>query len=153
RIDRWISPAGRDTFQVDTAAAAIRRGGWFGRGPGEGRIKDIIPDAHTDFIMAVTAEEFGMLVCLGIILLIAFISLKAVLKLTELTDRFCLLAAGGIIAQFTFQAFVNIASTIGMIPSKGMTLPFISYGGSSLLSMSIGFGFLLSLTRVNKQRS
>jgi cell division protein FtsW len=153
RIDRFIHPASGDTYQVDTAAAAFKKGGLLGRGPGEGRIKEIIPDAHTDFIMAVAGEEFGLLISLAIIFLLAFIVLRSIYVMLNSNNSFALLGAAGIVTQFAVQSFINIASTVSLIPSKGMTLPFVSYGGSSLLSLSIAAGILLALTSTNSEEA
>ncbi len=130
-----------------TALQAFGNGGLFGRGPGEGRVKDILPDAHADFIYAVAGEEFGMLVCLLILGLFAFIVLRGLLRLLAEADIFVVLASTGLVTSFGLQAFVNMASTLHLIPTKGMTLPFISYGGSSVLAIALGIGMLLALTR------
>jgi len=147
RIDRFLFPTGNDTFQIDTALNAFRSGGLFGRGPGEGAVKRILPDAHTDFIFAVTGEEFGIIVCLVLIALFGVIVIRSLMKLFRETDLFVFLAVSGLIIQFGLQAFINIGVNLALLPSKGMTLPFISYGGSSLLSMSIVMGMVLALTR------
>jgi cell division protein FtsW len=136
-----------DTFQLDTALLAFGNGGLLGRGPGEGHIKDGLPDAHADFIFAVAGEEFGMLVCLLIIALFGFVVLRGLSRLRNDNDMFCILAAGGLAASFGLQAFINMASAMGLIPTKGMTLPFISSGGSSALAVALGMGMLLALTR------
>ncbi len=148
RIDRFINPEAGDTFQVRTAFEAIRNGGLFGMGPGEGTVKNILPDAHTDFVLAVAAEEFGLFVTLLIVLLFAFIVYRGfLLILTKDKNLFTLLAVSGLLAQFGMQALVNMASTLSLIPTKGMTLPFVSYGGSSLLSLGFAMGMVLGLTR------
>ena len=146
RIDRYFNPEAGDTFQVRTAMQAFKNGGLFGQGPGEGRIKDILPDAHTDFIMAVAAEEYGLLICLAITALFAIIVLRGFYLIFKGKNLFTLLAVSGLLVQFGLQALINIASTLNMIPTKGMTLPFISYGGSSLLSLGFGMGIVLALT-------
>lgn len=153
RVDRFINPQSGDTFQVRTALEAVKNGGLFGRGPGEGRIKNILPDAHTDFIMAVAAEEYGVLICAAIVILFAIIVLRGFFLIFKDKNLFTLFAVSGLLTQFGMQALVNIASTLNLIPTKGMTLPFISYGGSSLLSLGFGMGMVLALTRTtNKTR-
>ncbi len=147
RVQRFLHPNSGDTYQVTTALEAFGNGGLFGRGPGEGRVKDVLPDAHADFVFAVAGEEFGMVVCLVILGVFAFIVLRGLLKLLKEQDLFTLLAVAGLVAGFGLQAFVNMASTLELIPTKGMTLPFISYGGSSLIAVALGMGMLLGLTR------
>ena len=147
RVDKFLDPAAGDTFQVDLATKAFGSGGLLGRGPGEGRVKDHIPDAHADFVFAVAGEEFGMLVCLLIVLLFAFIALRGMLRMLPERDLYVVLASSGLAAGFGFQAFINLASTLHLIPTKGMTLPFVSYGGSSALAVGLGIGLLLALTR------
>jgi len=147
RIERFLDKDSGDTFQVDTAMESFSRGGWLGRGPGEGTVKRILPDAHTDFIFAVTAEEFGIIVCLGLLLLFAFIVLRGLMLARRSEDTFCRLAATGLILMFGLQAAINMMVNVHLMPAKGMTLPFISYGGSSLLSLALGMGFLIALTR------
>ena len=147
RIDRFINPQAGDTFQVRTALEAVQNGGLFGKGPGEGHIKNILPDAHTDFIMAVAAEEYGAIICVAVVVLFAVIVLRGFFLIFKDKNLFTLLAVSGLLTQFGMQAFVNIASTLSLIPTKGMTLPFISYGGSSLVSVGFGMGMVLALTR------
>lgn len=147
RIDRFLNPDTGDFFQVKTSLEAFHNGGWFGRGPGEGIIKTKLPDAHTDFILAVAAEEFGFILCAGVVFLFAFILWRGFWVMCKEKNLFNMLAVAGLLTQFGVQAFINMASTLNMIPTKGMTLPFISYGGSSLLSLAFGFGVILSLTR------
>jgi cell division protein FtsW len=147
RVQRFLNPEGTDTYQVDTALRAFGNGGLFGVGPGEGRVKSSLPDAHADFIFAVAGEEFGMIACLALILLFAFIVVRGLLRLLAEPDLFVVLAATGLLAGFGLQAFVNMGSTLNLIPTKGMTLPFVSYGGSSLLAVAFGMGALLALTR------
>ncbi len=147
RIDRFIYPESGDTYQVDAALNAFRSGGLFGRGPGEGAVKKILPDAHTDFIFAVTGEEFGIILCLILICLFAVIVVRSLLNLMKETDLFVFLAVSGLIIQFGLQAFINLGVNLSLLPSKGMTLPFISYGGSSMLSIAIAMGMILALTR------
>ena len=147
RIDLFLAPGGGDTYQIETALNAFRTGGLFGRGPGEGMVKQVLPDAHADFIFAVMGEEFGLIACLALVALFAFIVLRAMLSLLDERDHFVFLAGAGLVAQFGLQALINLGVNLDLLPAKGMTLPFISYGGSSLLALSIGMGMLLSLTR------
>ena len=146
RVQKFWNGTG-DHYQVDTAMEAFGNGGLLGRGPGEGRVKDVLPDAHSDFIFAVTGEEFGMILCLIVLGIFAFIVLRGLLRLLQEHDPFVVLACTGLVAGFGLQAFVNMASTMAMIPTKGMTLPFISYGGSSAIAVALGMGMLLGLTR------
>ncbi|MFZ5834885.1 MAG: putative lipid II flippase FtsW [Pseudomonadota bacterium] len=147
RIDRFLDPASGDTFQVNTAINAFLEGGLFGRGPGEGTVKRILPDAHTDYIFAVVGEEFGMIACLLLVGLFAFIVLRGLARAFAAEDHFVQLAASGLIFLFGLQAFINMAVNLNLMPSKGMTLPFISYGGSSLLALSLTAGMILALLR------
>jgi cell division protein FtsW len=151
RIERFIDPGNgpgaSDTFQVDTAMESFISGGWFGKGPGEGTFKRVLPDSHTDFIFAVTGEEFGVIACLLIVSLFAFIVLRGLLGASRNEDSFCRFAAAGLIMLFGIQSSINMAVNLHLMPAKGMTLPFISYGGSSLISLALGMGFLLAVTR------
>jgi cell division protein FtsW len=147
RVTRFLHPDAGDNYQVMTALQAFGNGGLFGRGAGEGRIKDILPDAHADFVFAVAGEEFGMVLCLVILLIFAFVVLRCLLRLLAENDLFVVLASAGLVTSFGLQAFVNMASTLHLIPTKGMTLPFISYGGSSVLAVALTMGMLLALTR------
>ncbi|HEX4889818.1 MAG TPA: putative lipid II flippase FtsW [Alphaproteobacteria bacterium] len=147
RIDRFLDPASGDTFQVNTAINAFRQGGPFGRGPGEGVVKRILPDAHTDYIFAVVGEEFGAIACLLVVSLFAFIVLRGLARAFAAEDHFTQLAASGLIFLFGLQAAINMAVNLNLLPSKGMTLPFISYGGSSLLALSLTAGMILALLR------
>jgi len=147
RVERFLHPQTGDTYQVTTALEAFGNGGLLGRGPGEGRVKDVLPDAHADFVFAVAGEEFGMLLCLFLLSVFAFIVLRGLLKLLKEQDLFIVLACTGLVTGFGLQAFVNMASTLELIPTKGMTLPFISYGGSSVMAVALSMGMLLALTR------
>jgi cell division protein FtsW len=147
RIERFMDKSAGDTFQVDTAMESFAKGGWLGRGPGEGSVKRILPDAHTDFIFAVTAEEFGVIVCLGLLALFAFIVMRGLMLARRNDDTFSRLATTGLVLMFGLQAAINMMVNVHLMPAKGMTLPFISYGGSSLLSLALGMGFLIALTR------
>ncbi|MGI4956770.1 MAG: FtsW/RodA/SpoVE family cell cycle protein [Janthinobacterium lividum] len=147
RVMRFLHPGQGDHYQIDTAMQAFGNGGLLGRGPGEGRVKDLLPDAHADFVFAVAGEEFGLLVCLFIIGIFCFIVVRTLLKLLAEDDPFIVLASTGLVTGFGLQAFVNMASSLHLIPTKGMTLPFISYGGSSAMSVALTIGMLLALTR------
>jgi cell division protein FtsW len=147
RIDRFLNPGSGDTYQVDMAMDAIQRGGFFGRGPGEGRFKNLIPDSHTDFVFSVAAEEFGMVLCVAIIGLFGVIIYRSMTRAMRLTDPTSQLAAAGLTTLLGLQAFINIAVNLQVLPPKGMTLPFISYGGSSMLATGLTVGLLLAFTR------
>ncbi|MED5358348.1 MAG: FtsW/RodA/SpoVE family cell cycle protein, partial [Pseudomonadota bacterium] len=147
RIDRFIDPAAGDNYQTDRAMEAFMNGGLWGRGPGEGTVKTNLPDAHADFILAVVGEEFGLIVCLVIVAIFAFVVLRGLANLMRTTDLFVVIASTGLLVQFALQALINMGSTVSLMPTKGMTLPFISYGGSSLLALALGMGILLALTR------
>lgn len=147
RINAFRDPSGADTYQIDKALEAFGRGGLFGRGPGEGTVKELLPDAHADFILAVAGEEFGLIVCLIIVAIYAFIVLRGMARLAHQENFFVLLSALGLLTVFGLQALVNMASSLHLIPTKGTTLPFISYGGSSLIALAIGMGMVLALTR------
>ena len=147
RVDTFFNPAA-DTYQVDLSLKAFNSGGLFGKGPGQGVLKERIPDASTDFIFAVAGEELGFIFCSVIILLILVIIIRFLLKLLKMTDPFKIIAVVGLTCCFGLQSLINIFSSLSIIPTKGMTLPFISYGGSSMISSSILFGFLLSLTKI-----
>lgn len=151
RIDAYLSPDLDPTTQLGFATNAILNGGLFGVGPGEGVVKHSLPDAHTDFVIAVAAEEYGALLCVLIIGLFLFITLRAFIRLMRERDPFARFAGTGLAALFALQAFVNIGVTIRLLPAKGMTLPFISYGGSSLVAAGVGMGMLLALTRRRPQ--
>ena len=147
RIQRFLDPASGDTFNVDQAVESFLRGGWFGRGPGEGTIKRILPESHTDFVFAVAAEEFGVVLCLVLLTLFAFIVLRGLRHAVSNEDSFARFAAAGLATLFGLQSAINMAVNIHLMPAKGMTLPFISYGGSSMISLAWGMGMLLAVTR------
>jgi cell division protein FtsW len=136
-----------DCYQIGRSLEAFGHGGLLGTGPGEGFVKDKLPDAHADFVFAVMGEEFGFVLCLVLIGVFAFIVIRGLLRLLGEGDLFIILAATGLVGSFGLQAFVNMASTLHLIPTKGMTLPFVSYGGSSVMAVSLGVGMLLALTR------
>ncbi len=146
RIDKFLTGEG-DTFQIDTGREAMIRGGAFGQGPGEGSVKRILPDSHTDYIFSVAAEEFGLIFCFGLSLLFAFIVMRGLRYALRERDDFTRLAVAGLVVQFGFQSIINIGVNLQLLPAKGMTLPFISYGGSSLVAMGIAMGYVLALTR------
>ena len=147
RIEQFIDPQNSDVYQVSQSLEAFKKGGVFGRGPGEGHVKENLPDAHSDFIFAVAVEEFGMIAGLLIVSVFGFIVLRGLMRVFKETDLFVQLAVAGLLAQFGLQAIINLASTLNLMPTKGATLPFVSYGGSSLLALSISMGMVLSLTR------
>jgi cell division protein FtsW len=147
RVDHFLDPSIGDGFQIARALEAFKSGGLFGRGPGEGRVKEILPDAHADFIFAVAGEEFGVAVCLFMVGLFAFVVLRGFGRSLRSNDLFVVLASGGLLALFGMQALMNMASTTHLIPPKGITLPFISYGGSATIALAWGMGMVLALTR------
>ena len=147
RIKRFMNPASGDTFQVDTAMEAFWNGGWFGLGPGEGIAKRSLPDSHTDFVFAVAAEEFGIILCLALVALFAFVVIRTLTRAYATEDMFSRFAASGLAILFGVQAAINMSVNLQLIPAKGMTLPFISYGGSSIVSLAYGVGMMLALTR------
>lgn len=151
RVERFLNPEAGDTFNVDRAIESFISGSWFGRGPGEGTIKRVLPESHTDFIFAVTAEEFGIVVCLILLAVFAFVVLRGLAQAGRDTDPFNRLAASGLMVLFGLQSCINMAVNVNLMPAKGMTLPFISYGGSSLVSVALAMGFVLALTRKRPQ--
>src|SRR5438270_11813518 len=147
RIQRFMDPASGDTFNIDQAVESFLRGGWLGRGPGEGTIKRILPESHTDFVFAVAAEEFGIVLCLVLLLLFAFVVLRTLRHAMRNEEPFARFAAAGLAVLLGLQSAINMAVNLHLMPAKGMTLPFISYGGSSMISLAYGMGMLLALTR------
>ncbi|WP_354185802.1 FtsW/RodA/SpoVE family cell cycle protein [Bartonella japonica] len=146
RINGFLTGEG-DTFQVDVGREAILNGGWFGQGPGEGTVKRIIPDSHTDFVFSVAAEEYGIILCLFIMMLFGFIVMRSLYIALNTRDSFIRFGITGIAMMIGFQSAINMAVNLHLIPPKGMTLPFISYGGSSMVAIAFSMGILLSLTR------
>ncbi|MGE0503015.1 MAG: putative lipid II flippase FtsW [Rhizobiaceae bacterium] len=146
RIDRFLTGEG-DTFQVDMGREAVISGGWFGVGPGEGTVKRIIPDSHADFVYAVAGEEFGIVLLLIILSIFAFVVIRGLAFALRERDDFTRFAVSGLVVNFGFQSIINIGVNLQMLPAKGMTLPFISYGGSSLIAIAISMGMVLALTR------
>jgi cell division protein FtsW len=147
RIQRFLDPGSGDTFNIDIATESFMRGGWFGRGPGEGTVKRLLPESHTDFVYSVAAEEFGVALCLVIAALFAFIVIRALVRALRNDDPFTRFAAAGLAILLGLQSAINMSVNLHLIPAKGMTLPFISYGGSSMLAVAFGTGMLLALTR------
>lgn len=154
RIDHFLDPTTGDNYQVEKSLEAFQNGGLLGRGPGEGQVKLSLPDSHTDFIFAVAAEEFGLIFCVLVIGLFLFVVLKSVQRLLHEKDSFVIIATAGLLTQFAMQALINMGVSVQMFPAKGMTLPFLSYGGSSAISMALCMGMVLALTRkrIGEQR-
>lgn len=147
RVDGFMKPEQGDNYQVEKSIEAFESGGLFGRGPGEGVVKKRLPDSHTDFIFSVAGEEFGIIICMLIVALYAAIIIRGIWRVFQQTDRFIIIATAGLLIVFGFQAFVNMGVAVRLLPAKGMTLPFISYGGSSMLASAIIIGMVLALTR------
>lgn len=147
RLERFLDPTSGDTYQVDQAREAFLSGGFFGRGAGEGIVKHHLPDAHTDFVFAVIGEEFGIIMCLLLLALYGWIAARGFQRILQRDNLFLMTAAGGLLTLFAFHALINAGVVLQVLPTTGMTLPFISYGGSSTLSMSITMGFLLALLK------
>jgi cell division protein FtsW len=146
RVNGFMTGQG-DTFQADMGLEAIINGGWFGKGPGEGTVKRILPDSHTDYVFAVAAEEFGIIVCVFILAIFAYVVIRGLRIALAETDDFSRLAISGLVILFGFQSIINIGVNLQLLPPKGMTLPFISYGGSSLVATAISMGMVLALSR------
>jgi cell division protein FtsW len=147
RVEAFLNPTGDDSYQVNRSLQAFAHGGVWGVGPGDGTVKNVLPDAHADFVFAVAGEELGLVSCLLIVVLFGFIVLRGLSRLLQEGDLYVVLAASGLLIQFGLQAAINMASALQLIPAKGMTLPFLSYGGSSMLALGLGMGMLLALTR------
>lgn len=147
RVDRFLYPDKGDSFQIDTALQAFVHGGVLGTGPGGGQAKRFLPDAHTDFTFAVVGEEFGYIACLFLIAVFCFIVLRVQVKARKIEDPFAALAMSGLATMFGLQTCINMGVNVALLPAKGMTLPFISYGGSSLLGTALLMGFILALAR------
>ncbi len=147
RVNRFLFPEHGTAYQVEKSLETLKNAGWFGKGPGEGIVKYELPDAHTDFIMAVSAEEFGFILTVFLIVVFAYIVLRGFFLMRQENNHFCQIAVCGLLTQIAFQAIVNMGSTLNILPTKGMTLPFISYGGSSLVSIGFAFGIILGLTK------
>jgi len=151
RIDGFLSPDVDPNTQLGFATNAIREGGFFGVGVGEGQVKWSLPDAHTDFIIAVAAEEYGLILVLCIIALYMLVVLRSLLRLMRERDTFIRLAGTGLVAMFGVQAMINMGVAVRLLPAKGMTLPFVSYGGSSLIAGGIAVGMLFAFSRSRPQ--
>lgn len=147
RIDRFLDPSSGDNYQVQRSVQAFQNGGLFGTGPGQGEIKQVLPDAHADFIFAVSGEELGLLLTIGLVALYGFILIRGMTRARQSDDLFIMLAVSGLLVQFGGQALIHMGSSLQLLPAKGMTLPFVSYGGSSLLALGLGMGIILGLTR------
>ncbi len=147
RIDSFLDPASGDNYQISRSLEAFKSGGLLGRGPGEGEVKQSLPDSHTDFIFSVAGEEFGVILCVLIVCLFAFIVLRGLSRVWQENDLFIVLGVAGLLAQFGIQAVVNMGVAVNLLPAKGMTLPFLSYGGSSVIAIALGMGMMLALTR------
>jgi len=147
RVNRFLDPDSGDTYQIDRSIQAFQNGGVMGTGPGQGTVKLQLPDSHADFIFAVAGEEMGLIFILALIFLYGFIVFRGLTKLTLRDDLFSVMAAGSLLTIFGLQAFVHMGSALNLLPAKGMTLPFISYGGSSLLAMGYSMGVVLALTK------
>lgn len=151
RVNGFMTGQG-DTFQADMGLEAIVNGGWFGKGPGEGTVKRILPDSHTDYVFAVAAEEFGIIVCIFIMAIFAYVVIRGLRIALAETDDFSRLAISGLVILFGFQSIINIGVNLQLLPPKGMTLPFISYGGSSLVATALAMGMVLALSRRSPQK-
>jgi len=147
RVNKFLSPETEESYQIDRSLEAFRHGGLLGTGPGQGEVKYHIPDAHADFVFSVAGEELGLVWTLGIVSVFIFILGRGFWQALNSRDLFTTLALAGLLTQFGLQAMIHMASTLAIIPTKGMTLPFLSYGGSSSLALSYGIGMLLALTR------
>ena len=147
RIDRFLDPNKGDTYQVDRALEAFRNGGFWGKGPGQGEIKNVLPDAHADFIFAVSGEEFGLVLTIGLVVLYALIIARGMQRIRHCDNLFAMLAVSGLLTQMAVQTLIHMGSSLRLLPAKGMTLPFVSYGGSSLLALGLAIGVVLALTR------
>jgi cell division protein FtsW len=147
RIQRFLDPGSGDTFNIDLALESFARGSWLGKGPGEGTVKRLLPESHTDFVFAVAAEEFGIALCLALLAIFSFIVIRALRHAARNEDPFTRFAAAGLAILFGLQSAINMAVNLHLMPAKGMTLPFVSYGGSSMLSLAYAMGMLLALTR------
>ncbi len=151
RINSFINPEDGNTYQVDRALESLAEGGWFGRGPGEAVANRLIPDAHADFVFSAAAGEFGILFCMGLVTLIGFIAIRAMIAAQRQTSLFARLAASTLAVQFAMQSGINLAVNLNLMPAKGMTLPFVSYGGTSMIAVAFGMGLMLALTRTKPE--
>jgi cell division protein FtsW len=147
RINRFLDPVNSENYQVTRSLEAFESDGLYGKGPGEGSVKQFLTDSHTDFIFAVAGKEFGAVICLMIIVTFAYIVIKILANLLHEDDKFIQISAIGIILQLSLQTVINMGVSLNLLPTKGMNLPFISYGGSSTLAIGIGMGMLFGLTK------
>jgi cell division protein FtsW len=147
RIDTFINPEDGNTYQIDKALSSLMEGGWFGRGPGESIAKKLIPDAHADYVFSAAAGEFGILFCLVLVGIIGFIVIRALIGAQQQQSLFSRLAISTLALQFGLQCAINLAVNLNLIPPKGMTLPFVSYGGTSMIAIAYGMGLMLALSR------
>lgn len=152
RVNKFLSPQTEESYQIDRSLEAFRHGGILGTGPGQGKVKFHLPDAHADFVFSVAGEELGLIWTLGIVGLFLFILGRGFWQALNSKDLFTTLALAGLLTQFGLQAMIHMASTLSIIPTKGMTLPFLSYGGSSSLALCYGMGMMLALTRRGSAR-
>lgn len=152
RVDRFLNSDSGDTYQIEKSLNAFKEGGILGVGPGQGQVKLRIPDAHADFIFSVAGEEFGLIFIIILVSLYAYIVVRCLNRVMDSENMFVILSVGGLLTMFALQAFINMGSSLSILPTKGMTLPLISYGGSSLLSMSMVMGMILALTRKQSRR-
>lgn len=153
RFDAFFNPETGDNYQVEKALQSLLEGGWFGLGPGEGVANRSLPDAHADFVFSAAAGEFGILFCLVLVSLIAFIVVRSLLLAQQQTNLFARLAVSALAIQFGVQSAINLAVNLNLIPPKGMTLPFVSYGGTSMIAVAFGMGLLIGLTRRKPQET
>lgn len=152
RIDTFLNPeGGGNTYQIDRALQSLLEGGWFGRGPGESIAKKLIPDAHADYVFSAAAGEFGILFCMVLVALIGFIVIRAMMGAQRQSSLFARLAASTLAIQFAMQSGINLAVNLNLIPPKGMTLPFVSYGGTSMIAIAFAMGLMLALTRTKPE--
>ena len=147
RINSFLDPSLSENYQIKKSISAFINGGMFGKGPGEGTVKQFLPDSHTDFIFAVVGEELGVVTCLLVIALFMFIVIRGFIRISNQTDLFSAYSVAGLLMLFGIQSIVNMGVTVHLLPTKGMTLPFISYGGSSIFAVSILIGIILALTK------
>ena len=147
RVDKFLDPASGDNYQISKSLESFANGGAFGGGPGEGIVKRHLPDAHADFVFSVLGEEFGAILCIVLVGIFAFIFIRGSMKAMKERDVFSFLALSGLLIQFCLQSIINMASSLHMIPTKGMTLPFVSYGGSSMLAAGFMAGLILCFSK------
>jgi cell division protein FtsW len=147
RIDRFLDPAGTDTYQIDQSKQAFMNGSIIGQGPGQGEVKNAVPDIHSDFIFTAIGEEWGFVFTALFVIVLVYLFYRLLMRFARSDSQFVMLAGGGLVFMLAVQSFIHMGSTIELIPAKGMTLPFISYGGSSLVAVGISFGLILALSR------